>query len=78
MTPRARAEIEDVPQDSPSLKPGVPSTVTKELGRALRIVIHNLDEYGEAHPSTIAQLRAASYTPEQILGDWFPPDPDKP
>lgn len=75
---RTRTDIEDVLQDSPSLKSEVPSAVTQELRRAIRIVIGNLDEYGEADRATLTRLRAANYTLDQILGDWFPPQPPKP
>jgi hypothetical protein len=73
-----RVEIEDILETSPSLKNGLDSTVAAELRRAVRLVISNFEEYGEANRAGLARLRAATYTADQILGDWFPPEPPMP
>jgi hypothetical protein len=74
----ARVEVEDVIDTSPSLKSSLEATVATELKRAVRLVISNLTEYGEADRKTLARLRTADYTQDQILGDWFPLEPPKP
>jgi len=74
----ARVEIEDILEMSPSLKNGLDSAMAAELRRAIRLVISNFEEYGEADRTVLARLRAATYTTDQILGDWFPPEPPKP
>ena len=45
------------------------------LRRAPRIVLMVLEDYSELDPAIAARLRAATYTVEQILGDWLPPKP---
>jgi hypothetical protein len=37
-----------------------------------------LEQHGEIDAATAARVRGASYTEEQILGDWFPPEPIEP
>jgi hypothetical protein len=54
------------------------SAVAAELKRAIRLVVSNFEEYGEANRAVLARLRAATYTTDEILGDWFPPEPPKP
>jgi|SRR5580700_559637 hypothetical protein len=73
-----RVEIEDILETSPSLKNGLDSAVAAELKRAIRLVVSNFEEYGEANRAVLARLRAATYTTDEILGDWFPPEPPKP
>jgi hypothetical protein len=34
-----------------------------------------LERHDEIDPSLAAHIRATTYTAEQILGDWFPPEP---
>jgi hypothetical protein len=73
-----RVEIEDILETSPSLKNGLDSAVAAELKRAIRLVVSNFEEYGEENRAVLARLRAATYTTDEILGDWFPPEPPKP
>jgi hypothetical protein len=74
----ARSEIEVVLEDSPSLKSEIDGAIAAELRRGSRKAIAELEKYGELDPPTLARIRATSYTPDQILGDWFPPEPGKP
>jgi len=71
----ARSEIELVFEMSPSLKKDVEGVVQAELARGARGAIRDLQNYGEIDRSTERALRRARYSPEQVLGDWFPPDP---
>jgi hypothetical protein len=71
----ARGEIEAILEDSPSLTTEIDAAIAAELKRGSRQAIAELEVYGELDPATLARIRAATYTPDQILGDWFPPSP---
>jgi len=77
----ARAEIEALLEESPSLKPRVADIIRSETPRAAKVAIaklksrHELDASLERMFRTKSYLDLFSYTSEQILGDWFPPEP---
>ena len=71
----ARAEIEDLLEASPSLRAELGPDIAAQATRAITLAIGDLQRYEQLEPSDLARLRAASYTAEQILGDWFPPEP---
>jgi hypothetical protein len=71
----ARVEIEYLFQMSPSLRREVSTTIANETKRAIRLVVRDLENYGEIDRAAAARLRASTFTEEQILGDWFPPEP---
>ncbi len=71
----ARVEIDYLLSVSPSLKAEFDTGVEEETKRALKIVIRDLESYGEIDRAGATRMRAATYTAEQILGDWFPPEP---
>lgn len=77
---RQRAEIERILDGSPSLRREVPLLIEKEKKRTIELVIAELSERDELRASAAA-LRARSYadlcpyTPDQLLGDWFPDEP---
>lgn len=73
----ARNEIEVVLDDSPSLRNEIAPAIAAELKRASRKAITELEKYGETDAATVARIRAATYTEDQILGDWFPPDRER-
>ncbi|HZT87284.1 MAG TPA: DUF29 domain-containing protein [Stellaceae bacterium] len=70
----ARNEAAGVLEDSPSLKAEIAAAIAAELARAVRNALFDLKEYGEDAVSANL-IRAATFTPEQVLGDWFPPEP---
>jgi hypothetical protein len=78
---RERAAIERLLDDSPSLRRELPDLAQKERRRIAGVVIADLNARRElTAPSPDAPHAAAegdigSYTAEQILEDWFPPDP---
>lgn len=78
---RERAEIERILDDSPSLRREVSNIASKVAGGAIELALRELDSRGELSRPLQEALRAKkyldlfSYTPEQILGDWFPPEP---
>lgn len=71
----ARTEIEDLLQSSPSLKHEASAGLASALRQGVRKAIRDLEKYGEFDPAVRARIQAAAYTEEQILGDWFPPEP---
>jgi uncharacterized protein DUF29 len=74
----ARSEIELVFEMSPSLEREVGHVVDVERPRGARGAIKDLQKYGELDRATETALRSSRYSAEQILGDWFPPEPVPP
>ena len=66
---RARGEIEQLLADSPSLRAEVAGMVTKALPRARALVRINCQDYGE---QPVIDVDRASYTEDQVLGNWIP------
>lgn len=75
---RERRDIEDLLNDSPSLKAKVAGIIARETPRTIRLVARSLRNYGEVAPQTVARAERAGYTEEQVLGDWFPGDATHP
>jgi Domain of unknown function DUF29 len=73
----ARMQAELVLADSPSLKPQLDSIVATQAAKAIERAIFDLGEFGETDPETARALRRTRYTADQVLGDWFPPDPTR-
>ncbi|MGA8758270.1 MAG: DUF29 domain-containing protein [Stellaceae bacterium] len=71
---RERSETELLFDDSPSLRGEVGSVVAGEMERAARRLLQILRRHDEIGPDVISKVTAASYTIEQVLGDWFPGD----
>lgn len=69
---RERLDIELLIEDSPSLKGDVARMVVDETARAVRNATRALLRHGEGSPEAVAGLKAARYTEDQVLGDWFP------
>jgi hypothetical protein len=74
----ARSEIEDLLELSPSLKSEVSGAMALALRQGSRKAVFDLQKYGELDPGALARIRSRTYTPDQVLGDWFPPDPEPP
>jgi hypothetical protein len=49
--------------------------IERQTPRGIVLALRDLGRYQEVDAATIAALRAASYTAEQVLGDWFPEEP---
>src|SRR5207248_2192005 len=77
---RERAAVERILDDSPSLRREIPAMIDKEADRAADLALTGLSARGEIARSSRAKPldRPFSYTPDQILGYWFPPEPRKP
>jgi hypothetical protein len=64
-----RAEIRTLLEDSPSLRPTVPTIIARELPAArvaAEAALAGYDEQPGVDPGTFA------FTPEQVLGHWLP------
>lgn len=70
----ARRQIERILDDSPSLRGEVDAIVEREIGREARDVARSLTNYGELDPASRAGFRTHYFTPDQVLGDWLPPE----
>ena len=80
----ARVEIDALLDESPSLRPQLDTFIDVETPRATRLAIGSLKARGELSRS-LQQVLARKgpvdlfrYSREQILGDWFPPEPEGP
>jgi hypothetical protein len=73
----ARAEIEDLLEISPSLKTELDRDIAAQTKRAIELAIRDLRGHDEIQDADLPPLRGASYTAEQILGDWFPEEPPR-
>jgi Domain of unknown function DUF29 len=65
---RERLNIEDLLQDSPSLRGQLGPIMEQLKPRVARLATTSLFGHGE----TIKKLPVPDYTGEQVLGDWFP------
>ena len=68
----ARTEIEDLLEDSPSLRRETEAMIRKQLSIAARLAADDLLTHGEAAKAIEERLEGRGYTAEQVLGDWFP------
>jgi hypothetical protein len=71
---RERVNIEDLLDDSPSLRNEVDGIIARAMTRAVELVTRSLRSCGEVTPETITPIENANYTEDQVLGDWFPDD----
>jgi hypothetical protein len=71
----ARVEIDYLLEKSPSLRTDIAAEIADEMKRASRLATYEMEKYGELDAKTLARMRATTYTAEQILEDWFPPEP---
>jgi Domain of unknown function DUF29 len=76
---RSRRDIQRILSDSPSLRRQVPDLIEGNASDAVRLAARSLLEHGEIDATAVASL-FASYTPEQVVDDWWPepltPRPD--
>ena len=72
---QARVEVDLILDDSPSLRRELPRFIREETDRAVQLAVRDLEEHDEVSRLELPTLRKASFTEEQILGDWFPEEP---
>jgi Domain of unknown function DUF29 len=68
----ARAEIDDILEDSPSLRREMAEIVRRQSATAVKLAAADLAQYGERDDNIRARLEAGGFTAEQVLGEWFP------
>jgi hypothetical protein len=73
----ARLDIDRILQDNPSLKRKVPRFIEKETAGAVQLAVLDLEDRDEIDDMELPTIRNASYTEEQVLGDWFPEEPTR-
>jgi hypothetical protein len=66
---RTRQAIEEVLEESPSLRREVAGLVARQTSRARALVRANFQDYGE---QPRIDVDSVSYTDAQVLGDWLP------
>ena len=71
----ARVQIQKGLEESPSLRRELGRMVREEMRRGIELAIGDLEEHEEIDEVGAAVLRRASYSSEQVLGDWFPEEP---
>ena len=71
----ARVEIEDVLEDSPSLRHEIADIVAKQARSAAKLAAADLERHGERADKPWAILERGGFTAEEVLGDWFPERP---
>lgn len=68
----ARVEIEDILQDSPSLRREVAQLLSEQTAIAAKLAAEDLQSHGEAADAVGVRLEQGGFTADQVLGDWFP------
>ena len=71
----ARREIDLLLETSPSLATEIAGMIPSETRRGLKAAVADLESFEEITPAVRTRIQATAYTQEQILGDWFPPEP---
>jgi hypothetical protein len=68
----ARADVESLLRDSPSLRREVAAIVSRQASMAGRLAVADLAQYAEPGAAVRARLEQGGFTADQVLGDWFP------
>jgi hypothetical protein len=68
----ARIEIEDILQDSPSLRREVDRLIAEQTPIAGNLAAADLRSYGESADAVQTRLAKGGFTADQVLGDWCP------
>jgi hypothetical protein len=73
----SRIRAHRVLEDNPSLKRDVRRLARQASEDGIELAIAELDEHHETDDLDLTAMRGTAFTPEQILGDWFPPEPPR-
>jgi hypothetical protein len=71
---RARSEVEEILRDSPSLRREAEELIARKGGRAVQLAARALVQHREVTEGVAARL-TASYTVDEVIGDWWPDSP---
>jgi hypothetical protein len=72
---RERLEIDELLDDSPSLRREVAPIIARITPRVRRDVTQDLRARGELGPAEEPRLSAAGFAEDQVVGEWFPDGP---
>ena len=72
---QARLEIAKLLRENPSLRPELPRLAAGALTDAVTLASADLEDFQELDAAVRTRLCQSSYSDEQILEDWFPPEP---
>jgi hypothetical protein len=73
----ARAEIENLLNENPSLKNELDRFTAEQLSQAVKLASSDLEDYRELDATRRKAVYSTSFTVEQVLSDWFPPEPPR-
>jgi hypothetical protein len=73
----ARLEVNDLLEESPSLKRQVEPLIKKVMESAIALATSDMEHYDEINPLMSRLISRRTYTMDQVLSDWFPPEPDE-
>jgi Domain of unknown function DUF29 len=73
----ARLQAQKRIEENPSLKAELGRFTAEETRRGIELAIADIEEHDEVDELDASVLRRASYTEEQVLGDWFPEEPPR-
>jgi len=68
----ARTELEDLLENSPSLRREIDRTVRKQLHAAAKLATADLEQHQEPTGGVQARLDRGGFTAQQVIEDWFP------
>jgi hypothetical protein len=68
---REREEIEELLQESPSLRQAIPDLLAHRSVPAIHRAVRALAHHGERNAAVVARLKAG-YQPDEVLGHWLP------
>ncbi|MGE5270012.1 MAG: DUF29 domain-containing protein [Thiohalocapsa sp.] len=73
----ARMQVEELLIENPSLRREVDGLVVRAVKNGIELAIQDLEEQGEIFATDYSRIRRTTYGIDQILGDWFPPEPPR-
>jgi len=73
----ARSQIEALLNENPSLKSELDRFIAEQLAQAIKLATADLEDYGELNPTKRNAVCSTSFTADQVMSDWFPPEPSR-
>ena len=73
----ARLQTQRRIEDNPSQKSELGQFIVDGTRRGIELAIADLEEHGKIDELNANVLQRASFTPHQVLGDWFPAEPHR-
>ena len=70
-------QAEELLIENPSLRTEVDALVAGAVNNGVELAIQDLEEHAEISATDYARVRRGTYGVDEILGDWFPPEPPR-